>query len=182
MAPAATANQITRALPWTRRPASAASPLSRAAPTNTGAHAVRPGTAVPPLGVAMTRKTAIPAATATAPIPSPRVSRRCCLRAISGSTNSTSSEASGWTRASGPNPRATARMKKDSASRPIPASQSGWRARSSSSRRRSTSSAPDARATVCCTREACGETEGSGQRGDYSDHSRHQAAPFCWPI
>ena len=45
-------------------------------------------------------------------------------------------------------------MKKESASRPIPASQRGLRARSSSSRGCITSSAPEALATDCCTMAA----------------------------
>ncbi len=94
---------MTRAFPETRSPARAAIALSVPAATNTGAHVVRLGAFTPPVGGATARKITIPPATVTAPIPSPMVSRRPCRRAMSGSANSTSSEASGWTRASGPN-------------------------------------------------------------------------------
>ncbi len=172
---------MTRAFPVTRSPARAVTALSAPAATNTGAQAVRPGALIPPVGGATARKITIPPATVTAPIPSPRVSRRPCRRAMSGSANSTSSEASGWTRASGPNARARARMRNDSASRPIPASQRGRRARSSSSRGCMASSAPVARATVCWTRAATAKQNAASKAATTAITVVTRRPPFSWP-
>ncbi len=172
---------MTRAFPVTRSPARAVTTLSAPAATNTGAHSPRLGVFTPPLGGATVRKMTIPPATVAAPSPSCRVSRRPCARAMSGSANSTSSEASGWTRASGPNARAKARMKNDSASSPIPASQRGLRARSSSSRGCMASSAPVARATVCCTSAATAKQNAASNAAITAITVVTRRPPFSWP-